>query len=91
MPFDVVGVGHHGAQLVDLDRQAVAPHAALLVEGEAGVVEVDEPAHDGGRDGAADDRACGEGDVEAALEHVVGVGVPGAGDGHALVCVVGAG
>ena len=85
VPFDLVRSHHHRAQLVDVDGHAIAADATLLVDGLAWLVEPNEPAHEKRWNRASHRRTCGEHDVEAALHHMVAIGVVDTGDGLLLL------
>ena len=67
---DVAGVGHHGAELVEVEVAAVQADAALRVEGRTLALEGDHEAEDGAGDRHENDDDEAEEDVEEALEEV---------------------
>lgn len=80
MLLDLIRPHHHRAQLVDVDGRTIAPDTALLVDGLTWLVEPNEPAHEERGNRASHRSACGEHDVEAALHHVIAIGVVNTGD-----------
>ena len=83
--FDLVRPHHHRTQLVDVNGCTITPNTALLVDGLAWLVEPDEPAYKKRGNRTSHRSACGEHDVEAALHHMIAIGVVDTGDGLLLI------